>query len=138
MTYFPAAQSVQAVTLDEVEYLPAAHMVHLIAPVLLPLSVTEPALQLLQFTPASHGQYIPAMQGMHSWPRLSWNFPGGQFVHLSALRALYFPATHTVQPHAPLLSIDAFRSDNQYSAACQCSVDAGPLRTLYNHSLLEH
>jgi hypothetical protein len=101
LTYFPAAQSVQAVTLDEVEYLPAAHMAHLIAPVLLPLSVTEPALQLLQFTPASHGQYIPAVQGMHSWPRLSWNFPGGQFVHLSALRALYFPATHTVQPRFP-------------------------------------
>ena len=54
-TYVPNAQSSQADTLDEVEYLPTAHVVHLIAPVLLPLSVTEPALQLLQLTPASNG-----------------------------------------------------------------------------------
>ena len=54
-TYVPTAQSSQADTLDKVEYLPTAQVVHLIAPVLLPLSVTEPALQLLQLTPASNG-----------------------------------------------------------------------------------
>ena len=42
-TYLPAVQSVHAATLDAAEYLPTAHAVHTVAPLLVPLSVIEPA-----------------------------------------------------------------------------------------------
>ena len=43
LTYLPAVQSVHAATLDAAEYLPTAHAVHTVAPLLVPLSVIEPA-----------------------------------------------------------------------------------------------
>ena len=43
-TYLPAVQSVHAATLDAIEYFPTAHAVHTVAPLLVPLSVIEPAL----------------------------------------------------------------------------------------------
>ena len=42
-TYVPAVQSVHAATLDAIEYFPTAHAVHTVAPLLVPLSVIEPA-----------------------------------------------------------------------------------------------
>ena len=42
-TYLPAVQSVHAATLDAIEYFPTAHAVHTVAPLLVPLSVIEPA-----------------------------------------------------------------------------------------------
>ena len=45
--YLPARQSLQAAMLDCVEYLPAAHAVHIVAPVSLPVFVTEPAAHTL-------------------------------------------------------------------------------------------
>ena len=42
-TYLPAMQSVHAATLDAIEYFPTAHAVHTVAPLLVPLSVFEPA-----------------------------------------------------------------------------------------------
>ena len=46
-TYLPALQSLQTATLDCVEYLPAAHAVHVVAPVSGPVFVTEPAAHTL-------------------------------------------------------------------------------------------
>ena len=53
-------------TSDAVEYLPAAHSVHVLAPVLLPSFVTEPAAQsvheatfeLVEYLPATHGVQV--------------------------------------------------------------------------------
>ena len=42
-TYLPAVQSVHAATSDAIEYFPTAHAVHTVAPLLVPLSVIEPA-----------------------------------------------------------------------------------------------
>ena len=42
-TYLPALQLVHADAVDAVEYWPAAHSVHVVAPVLVPVLVIEPA-----------------------------------------------------------------------------------------------
>jgi hypothetical protein len=42
-TYLPDVQSVHAAALDAIEYFPTAHAVHTVAPLLVPLSVIEPA-----------------------------------------------------------------------------------------------
>jgi len=49
-TYLPAVQSVHAATLDAIEYFPTAHAVHTVAPLLVPLSVIEPASHAAQAT----------------------------------------------------------------------------------------
>jgi hypothetical protein len=47
----PAAQSVQAATLEAEEYFPLAHGVHVVAPVAAPVSVMDPGAQELQLPP---------------------------------------------------------------------------------------
>ena len=49
--YVPALQSVQAATLDAVEYFPAVQAVHVVAPVLVPVFVIDPALQSVHVPP---------------------------------------------------------------------------------------
>ena len=41
--YWPATQSPQAASVEAVEYFPTAHRVQMLAPVLLPVLVIEPA-----------------------------------------------------------------------------------------------
>ena len=45
----PAPQSLHAATFDAVEYLPAAHAVHVVAPAEEPVSVMEPAAHSEQY-----------------------------------------------------------------------------------------
>jgi hypothetical protein len=41
--YLPASHAVHTATFDAVEYFPASHSVHVLAPVLVPVLVMEPA-----------------------------------------------------------------------------------------------
>jgi hypothetical protein len=87
----PAGQSVHAATFDFFEYLPTSHSVHVTAPVLLPLSVIEPAAHVMQ-SDASSEATIPTYS------------PAGQSVHDATFDAVeYLPATHTVHVVAPAL-----------------------------------
>ena len=83
--YVPGAQSVHAATFDTTEYLPTAHAVHVVAPVLVPVSGIEPAAHSVHVESVVVGEYLPAS-------------------HLSHLIAPAFmpvfviePATHTLQ-----------------------------------------
>ena len=64
-TKWPAAQPVHAATLDEVEYLPTAHSVHVVAPVLVPVLVIEPAAQSVHDGTVEAVEYLPAAHAVH-------------------------------------------------------------------------
>ena len=64
-TYFPAVHSVQAATLDVVEYFPATHSVHSVAPGLAPVSVIEPAPHGVHAATFDALEYVPAVHAIH-------------------------------------------------------------------------
>ena len=65
-TYLPAVQPMHDVArLDAVEYCPTAQAVHVVAPVLLPLSVIEPAAQAVQDGTSDAVEYSPAAHSSH-------------------------------------------------------------------------
>ena len=65
-TYLPATQPMHDVArLDVVEYCPTAQAVQVVAPVLLPLSVIEPAAQAVQDVTADAVEYSPAAHPSH-------------------------------------------------------------------------
>ena len=113
---------------DAVEYLPAAHRVHEVAPASAPVFVIEPAAHLLQsaallkpvvplYVPASQSvhdamfdavEYLPAAHSVHAVaPALVPVFviePAAQSVHEATFELVeYLPATHGVQALAPAL-----------------------------------
>ena len=115
-------------TFDAVEYLPAAHWAHELAPVVDPVFVIEPAAHLLQsaallkpvvplYVPASQSvhdamfdavEYLPAAHSVHVLePVLTPVFviePAAQSVHEATFELVeYLPATHGVQVFAPAL-----------------------------------
>ena len=51
---------------DSLEYLPTAHAVQMLAPVLVPVFVIEPALQARHDEALEFVEYCPAAQGMHA------------------------------------------------------------------------
>ena len=53
-------------TLDAVEYLPAPHSVHVVAPVPAPVFVTEPAAQSAHDTTFEAIEYLPAAHAVHA------------------------------------------------------------------------
>ena len=55
----------QSDKVDAVEYLPLSHAVQAIAPVALPLSVTEPAGHILHDAALDAAEYLPAAHAMH-------------------------------------------------------------------------
>ena len=59
-------QSVHAATLDAVEYLPTAHAVHVVAPVLVPASVIEPAAQSMHDGTFDFVEYLPSAHAVHA------------------------------------------------------------------------
>jgi hypothetical protein len=59
-TYFPAPQSVHDATFDAVECLPAAHAVHVVAPVPGPVLVMDPAAHVVQVVSPVVKVYMPA------------------------------------------------------------------------------
>ena len=65
-TYVPAPQPMHDVArFDAVEYCPTAQAVQVVAPVLLPLLVTEPAAQAVQDGTADAVEYSPAGHSSH-------------------------------------------------------------------------
>ena len=64
--YVPGAQSVHAATFDAVEYLPTAHAVHVVPPVLVPASVMEPAAQSAHVESVGFVEYLPATHAVHA------------------------------------------------------------------------
>ena len=54
-----------AAILDAVEYLPTAHAVHVVAPLLLPVSVIDPAAHLMHEATSDATEYSPASHAMH-------------------------------------------------------------------------
>jgi hypothetical protein len=65
-TYVPAPQPMHdAARFDAVEYCPTAQAVQVVAPVLLPLLVTEPAAQAVQDGTADAVEYSPAGHSSH-------------------------------------------------------------------------
>ena len=56
----------QAATFDAVEYLPTAHAVHVVAPVLMPLSVIEPAPQVVHDATFDAVEYLPGAHAVHA------------------------------------------------------------------------
>ena len=88
--YSPAAHAVHDDSVDAVEYLPTGHWLQVVAALLVPLSVIEPAAHSIQssaFVDALLVTYFPAAQSMQD-PRESIE---------------YLPATHTVHVVAPAL-----------------------------------
>ena len=75
---YAAGQSTQLSAADAVEYLPTLHSMHELAPVLLPVFVTEPASQVVHATAFDTSEYFPAAHAVHA--SLSTNLPGGQSV----------------------------------------------------------
>ena len=61
----PVLHSLHESLAEAVEYLPAAHRVHAVAPVLVPVLVTEPALQGPQYTSAGLAWKVPASHSVH-------------------------------------------------------------------------
>ena len=74
-----------AATFDAVEYLPTAHTVHVVAPVLVPVFVIEPASQSEHDGTFEAFEYLPASHAVH--------------VVAPALApvSVFEPATHTLQ-----------------------------------------
>jgi len=60
----PAIQSVQAATFEAVEYFPAVHAVHVVAPVFTPVSVMDPAIQSVQAATPEAVEYFPAVHAV--------------------------------------------------------------------------
>ena len=115
-------------TFDAVEYLPAAHWAHELAPVADPVFVIEPAAHLLQsaallkpvvplYVPASQSvhdamfdavEYLPAAHSVHAVAPVAVPVfviePAAQSVHEATLELVeYLPALHGVQVFAPAL-----------------------------------
>ena len=85
-TYVPATQPMHDVARsDVVEYCPTAQAVQVVAPVLLPLSVIEPAAQAVQDGTSDTVEYSPAAHAVHELEPAA--------VPLSVIE----PAMHTVQ-----------------------------------------
>ena len=85
-TYLPASQSMHAVEmLDAVEYLPAAQTVHVVAPVLVPLSVIDPAAHVMHDSTFDAVEYSPAAHAMH------------ELAPAAVPLLVIEPATHTLQ-----------------------------------------
>ena len=89
--YLPAGHDVHALTFDSLEYLPTAHAVQMLAPVLVPVFVIEPAAHCAQsltsFEPLSPAKW-----------------PAGQLMHADTFDAVeYLPTAHAVHVVAPVL-----------------------------------
>ena len=67
--YLPFGHDVHALTFDSLEYLPTAHAVQMLAPVLVPVFVIEPAAHCAQslawFEPLVL-LYVPGAQSVHA------------------------------------------------------------------------
>ena len=61
----PALQSEQAGTFDAAEYLPAAHSLHVMAPVEVPVFVMEPDAHKIHAATFDAVEYFPASHGVH-------------------------------------------------------------------------
>ena len=59
-----ASQSVHDATSEAVEYLPAPHSVHVLAPALVPMFVIEPAAQSVHDATLEAVEYLPATHGV--------------------------------------------------------------------------
>ena len=57
----------QAATLDAVEYLPTAHPVQILAPALVPVFVSEPALQSAHAESVGFAEYVPSVHAVHAF-----------------------------------------------------------------------
>ena len=81
----------QAATFDAVEYLPTAHPVQILAPVLVPVFVIEPVAHILQSL-TSFEPVVPVY------------VPGAQSAHAATFDAVeYLPTAHAVHVVAPVL-----------------------------------
>ena len=74
-----------AATSDAVEYLPAPHAVHVVAPSLLPVSVIDPAAHVMHESTSDAVEYSPAAHAIHE--------RAPAVVPVSVIE----PATHTLQ-----------------------------------------
>ena len=121
----PARHAIQDFTFDAVEYMPAAHCVHVVAPALLPVSVSEPAGQSMHDATSDLVEYFPALQAVHTvapdakpvsviepakhashlrWPLRAWCLPAGHRAQCCAdfpLGPAYRPAPQAVHAELP-------------------------------------
>ena len=88
--YLPFGHDVHALTFDSLEYLPTAHAVQMLAPVLVPVFVIEPA--------AHCAQSLTSFE-----PVVPLYVPGAQSVHAATFDAVeYLPTAHAVHVVAPV------------------------------------
>ena len=88
--YLPFGHDVHALTFDSLEYLPTAHAVQMLAPVLVPVFVIEPA--------AHCAQSLTSFE-----PVVPLYVPGAQSVHAPTFDAVeYLPTAHAVHVVAPV------------------------------------
>ena len=89
--YLPFGHDVHALTFDSLEYLPTAHAVQMLAPVLVPVFVIEPA--------AHCAQSLRSFE-----PVVPLYVPGAQSVHAATFDTTeYLPTAHAVHVVAPVL-----------------------------------
>jgi hypothetical protein len=107
-TYLPTPQPIHACE-DCVEYFPFAHFAQLVPPVLLSVSVTEPAeqeIQLDSFELPVEPTYLPTPQPIHACEDCVEYFPAAHFAQLlpPVLPSLSVtePAAHRVHSLAPM------------------------------------
>ena len=95
--YVPAGQVEQAVTFDSVEYVPASHTLHAVAPVPV-LPVMEPAGQAVHVSVFEAAEYVPGVHTLQACapaPALPVMEPEEQREHAPALgTVVYFPGAH--------------------------------------------
>ena len=87
--YLPFGHAMQAATFDAVEYLPTAHPVQILAPVLVPAFVSEPAPQSVHAKSVGIAEYVPSVHAVHAFAPVN----GPVFV--------IDPAEHTIQLALP-------------------------------------
>ena len=126
--YLPAGHDVHAATFDSLEYLPTAHLAHMLAPLLAPVFVIEPAAHCAQslasfelvvplYVPASQSvhaatfdavEYLPTAHAVHVVAPVpvpaSVIEPAAQSVHIESVDIFeYLPAAHSSHVVAPAL-----------------------------------
>ena len=114
--YAPAPQSEHEATFDAVEYLPAAHWLHVVAPALGPVFVTDPAPQSMQDATFDASEYLPAPHAVH-------------FVALAAVPvSVIDPAAHSEQYLRPVMLAYLPAEHSMHAAAKLDSPAASPYR----------
>ena len=105
--YWPDEQSVHLLTIEFVEYLPALHSLHELAPAPVPVLVIEPARHGSHDVRPARSEYSPAWQSLHAATGDAECLPAAHAVHVVAPVAFPVFVTDPAAHSAHDESVDA-------------------------------